>query len=139
MRKRVILLVFFPKKIEEFISVTYGCIRATNSYRFSSSGLDGLVKTLVDNNHKTLESLNREIVENGNLLNIIIEMETLTFKDRYDNESIKHLKKDSPDNFSKLGEPLINWLSENDPKFLKKEFPDRWKFLNKKLANPYEF
>ena len=44
-----------PKTNEEYISVTYGCIRFIDSYRFLSSGLDSLVKTLVDNTHKTLE------------------------------------------------------------------------------------
>ena len=44
-----------PKTNEEYISVTYGCIRFIDSYRFLSSGLDSLVKTLVDNGHKTLE------------------------------------------------------------------------------------
>ena len=33
----------------EYISVTYGCIRFIDSYRFLSSSLDSLVKTLVDN------------------------------------------------------------------------------------------
>ena len=31
-------------------------------------------------------------------------------------------------------------MSENDPKTLKKEFPDyKWKYSTKKFANPYEF
>ena len=38
-----------PKTNEEYISVTYGCIRFIDSYRFLSSGLDSSVKTLVDN------------------------------------------------------------------------------------------
>ena len=48
-----------PKTNEEYISVTYGCIRFIDSYRFLSSGLDSLVKTLVDNSHKTLENLKK--------------------------------------------------------------------------------
>ena len=36
-----------PKTNEEYISVTYGCIRLIDSYRFLSSGLDSLVRTLV--------------------------------------------------------------------------------------------
>ena len=64
-----------PKTNEEYISVTYGCIRFTDSYRFLSSGLDSLVKNLV----------------------------------------------------------------EDDFKILKKEFPDKWQYLNKKLAYPYEY
>ena len=48
-----------PKTNEEYISVTYGCIRFIDSYRFLSSGLDLLVRTLVDNSHKTLRNLKR--------------------------------------------------------------------------------
>ena len=64
-----------PKTNEEYISVTYGCIRFKDSYRFLSSGLDSLVKNLV----------------------------------------------------------------EDDFKILKKQFPDKWQYLNKKLAYPYEY
>ena len=64
-----------PKTNEEYISVTYGCIRFIDSYRFLSSGLDLLVKN----------------------------------------------------------------LDENDFKILKKEFLDKWQYLNKKLAYPYEY
>ena len=48
---------FLPKTNEEYISVTYGCIRFKDSYRFLSSSLDSLVKTLVDNDNKTLKNL----------------------------------------------------------------------------------
>ena len=64
-----------PKSNEEYISVTYGCIRFIDSYRFLSSGLDSLVKN----------------------------------------------------------------LDGNDFEILKKEFPDKWQYLNKKLAYPYEY
>ena len=64
-----------PKTNEEYISVTYGCIRFIDSYRFLSSGLDSLLKN----------------------------------------------------------------LDEDDFKILKKEFPDKWQYLNKKLAYPYEY
>ena len=64
-----------PKTNEEYISVTYGCIRFIDSYRFLSNGLDSLVKN----------------------------------------------------------------LDEDDFKVLKKEFPDKWQYLNKKLAYPYEY
>ena len=30
-------------------------------------------------------------------------------------------------------------MGEKDLKFLKTEFPDEWKYLNKKLAYPYEY
>ena len=64
-----------PKTNEEYITVTYGCIRFVDSYRFLSSGLDSLVKN----------------------------------------------------------------LDEDDFKILKKEIPDKWQYLNKKLAYPYEY
>ena len=64
-----------PKTNEKYTSVTYGCIRFRDSYRFLSSGLDSLVKN----------------------------------------------------------------LDEDDFKILKKEFPDKWHYLNKKLAYPYEY
>ena len=44
-----------PKTAEKYISVKCGCIRFTDSYRFLSSSLDSLVKTFVDNSHKTLK------------------------------------------------------------------------------------
>ena len=50
-----------PQTNEEYISVTYVCIRFNESYRSLSSSLDSLVRTLVDNNHKTLENLKKEI------------------------------------------------------------------------------
>ena len=34
---------------------------------------------------------------------------------------------------------LVKNLDEDDFKILKKEFPDKWQFLNKKLAYPYEY
>ena len=34
---------------------------------------------------------------------------------------------------------LVKNLDENDLKFLKKKFPDKWQFLNKILAYPYEY
>ena len=34
---------------------------------------------------------------------------------------------------------LVKKLDEDDFKILKKEFPDNWKYLNKKLAYPNEF
>ena len=75
-----------PKTNEEYISVTYGCIRFIDSYRFLSSGLDSLVKILVDNSNKTLENLKEEIVDNDEILNIITEIIE-------DDKTIKDLKK----------------------------------------------
>ena len=34
---------------------------------------------------------------------------------------------------------LVKNLDEDDFKNLKKEFPDKWQYLNKKLAYPYEY
>ena len=65
----------FPETNEEYISVTFGCIRFIDSYRFISSSLDKLVKV----------SDNEEFV------------------------------------------------------ILKKEFPDKWQYLNQKLAYSFEY
>ena len=51
-----------PNTNEEYISVTYGRIRFIDSYRFLSSSLDSLVKTLVDNNHKSLKKLKKKYI-----------------------------------------------------------------------------
>ena len=121
-----------PKTNEEYISVTYGCIRFIDSYRFLSSGLDSLVKTLVDNSNKTLKDLKEETIDNDELLNInnnIIE----------EDKTIKDLKKDYPDKIFNLQEALLNYMGENDLKKLKTGFPDKWKYLTKKLAYPYEY
>ena len=34
---------------------------------------------------------------------------------------------------------LVEHLNEDDFKILKKEFPDEWQFINKKLAYPYQY
>ena len=46
-----------PKTNEEHISVSYGCIRFIDSYRFLSNSLDSLVKTIIDKSNKTLKNL----------------------------------------------------------------------------------
>ena len=51
-----------PKTKEEYISVVYACIRFIDSYRFLSTRLDSLVKTLVDNSHKTLKNLRNKVL-----------------------------------------------------------------------------
>ena len=48
-----------PKTNEEYISVTYGCIKFIDSHRLLSSSLDKLVETLVDDSHKSLKNLKR--------------------------------------------------------------------------------
>ena len=46
-------LKIIPKTNEEYISLTYGCIKFADSYRFLSSSLDKLVETLVDNSQNS--------------------------------------------------------------------------------------
>ena len=117
-----------PKTNEKYKSVTYGCIRFIDSYRFLSSGLDSLVKTLVDNSQKTLENLKKEIVDNDEILNIIDEIV----------EEDKIIKV-YPDKIKILEEAFLDYMGENDLKILKTGFPDKWKYLTKKLAYPYEY
>ena len=101
--------------------MTYGCIRFIDSYRFLSSGLDSLVKTLVDNSHKTLKNLKKEIVDNDEILNLgnkIVE----------DDRTINDLKKDYPEEIKNLEEALLEYMGENDLKILKTGFPNKWKY-----------
>ena len=128
-----------PKTNEEYISMTYGCIRIIDSFRFLSSSLDQLVRTLVGNNHKTLKVLEGEIVDNDEILDTINEIKILFKEKIYKKDSIKILKKDYPDRIKNLEETLPNYMGENDLKLLKTEFPDNWKNLTKKLEYPYEF
>ena len=124
-------MILFQKQNEEYISVTYGCIRFIDSYRFLSSGLDSLVKTLVENNQKKLKNLKKEIVDNDEILDIVNKIVE-------DDKAIEDLKKDYPDEIKNLEEALLNYMGENDLKSLKTRFPDKWKYLTKKLAYPYE-
>ena len=128
-----------PKTNEEYISVTYGCIRFIDSYRFLSSGLDSLVKSLVDNSHKTLKDFEEEIVDNDEILKIVSEIKVLITEDKFNNDSIKDLKKDYSNEIKNLEEVILNYMGENDLKLLKTRFPDEWKYLTKKLAYPYEY
>ena len=128
-----------PKTNEQYISVTYGCNKFRDSYRFLSSGLDSIVKTLVDNSHKTLEDFEEEIIDNDETLNSVNEIKNLITEYKYKNDSIKILKKDYPDKIKELEEALLDYMGENDLKLLKTGFPDKWEFLTKKLAYPYDF
>ena len=49
------------------------------------------------------------------------------------------MKKDYPEEIKNLEEALLNYMGENDLKILKTGFPDKWKFLTKKHAYPYEY
>ena len=86
-KKDQVVFDIIPKTNEEYISLTYGCIRFIDSYRFLSSGLDSLVKTLVDNSNKTLGDLKEENVDNDYILNIVTDIGDY-------NRTIKELKKD---------------------------------------------
>ena len=112
--------------------MTYGCFRFIDSYRFLSSGLDSLVKTVVDNSKKTLGNLKKEIVDNDSILKIITDIGEY-------NRTIKDLKKDYPDKIIELEEALINYIGENDLKISKTGLPYKWNYLTKKLAYPYEY
>ena len=123
--------------------MTYSCIRSNDSYRFLSSGLDSLVKTLVDNSNKTLKNLKKEIVGSYELLNIVNKIEENYPEEienlEEDDRTIKNLKKYYPEEIEKLDEALLTYIGENDLKKLKTGFPDKWKYLTKKLAYPYEY
>ena len=116
-----------PKTNEEYISVFYGCIRVIDSYRFLSNSLDPLVKTIVDNSHKLLENLKKEIVDKDEIMNIINK---IVEGDR----TIEDLKKDYPNEIENLEEALLNYMGETGLKSLKTGFPDKWKYITKKLA-----
>ena len=51
-----------PKTNEESISATYRFIRLIDSYRLLSISLDSLVKTLVDNSHKTFKNSTEKLL-----------------------------------------------------------------------------
>ena len=108
-----------PKANEEYISVTYSCIRFVDSYRLLSSSLDSLVQTLVDNSHKTLKDFEEEIVDNDEILISVIEVKIIFTEGKYKNYSFKDLKKDYPDKIRELEEALVNCMGETDLKFLK--------------------
>ena len=132
LKKDKVKFKIIPKTNEEYISVTYGCISFIVSYRFLSSSSDFLVKTLVDNSDKTLKNLKEEIVDNDEFLDIVNKLVE-------DDRTIEDLKKDYPNEIENLEEALINFMRENDLKILKTGFPNKWKFLTKKLACPYDF
>ena len=56
-----------------------------------------------------------------------------------EDRTIEDLKEYYPDQIEILEEALLNYIGENDLKILKTGFPDKWKYLTKKLAYPYEF
>ena len=138
-----VIFDIIPKTNEEYISVTYGCIRFIDSYRFQSSSLDSLVRALVGNSDKRLKDFKDEIFDNDEILNIVSKIEknyTEEILNLEENDrTIKSLKKYYPEEIENLEEVLLNYMGENDLKILKRGFPDKWKYLIKNLAYPYEY
>ena len=118
--------------------MTYGCIRFIDSYRFLSSGLETLVKGLVDNSGKRLKDFKDEIFDNNEILNIVSKIEKNYTEEilnlEEDDRTIKNLKKYYPEEIENLEEALLNYMGENDLKIFKRGFPDKWNYLIKKLA-----
>ena len=94
--------------------------------------LDKLIETLVVNSQKTLKDLEEEIVDNDEIVTTVIETIKKFEEDRYNNDSIKDLKKDYPNAIEKIEEASLNYMGENGPKSLITRFPDKWKNLTKK-------
>ena len=64
---------------------------------------------------------------------MVNEVEILIEEVRYNNDSIRDLKKEYPNKILKLGEALLKCIGENDFKILKTENPDtKWKYLKEK-------
>ena len=125
---------FIPKTNEGYISIKFGCIRFIDSYRVLSGSLDSLVKTLVDNSHKTLKNFKEEIVDNDEILYISIDKE-----EEEEGRTIEDLTKFYPDKINELEETSHDYLGENVLRILETGFPDKWKHLTKKLPYPYEY
>ena len=74
-----------------------------------------------------MKDFEEKIVDNDEILDIVKEINVIIEEDKYNNDSIKELKKDYPDKIEKLEEALLNYMGENDLKILETEFPDKWK------------
>ena len=74
---------------------------------------------------KKKDKVKFDIISKTNEQIISVTCECIRFIDIY------RFLSDSLDN-------LVKKLKEDDFKVLKKEFPDEWQYLNKKLAFPYE-
>ena len=61
------------------------------------------------------------------------------FKLDEDDRTIVKLKEYYPEEIEKLEKVYLDYMGENDLKILKDGFPDKWKYLTKKLAYPYEY
>ena len=94
--------------------------------------MDSLVETIVDNSNKKLGNLKKEIVDIDGILNIVNKIVE-------DDRTTNDVKIDYPEEIKNLEEALLDYIGENDLKILKTGFPDKWKYLTKKLACPYEY
>ena len=82
-----------------------------------------------------MRDLEREIVDNGEMVNLGWEIKIIFKEDKYINDSVEDLDEAYPDRIGKFEEALLNYIGENDLKILKTEFPDnKRKYLTKKLA-----
>ena len=82
--------------------------------------------------------MRKEVIGDDKILNIISELENMIDKTKR-NQSINTLKKKYPDKINELEETFLDYIGENDLKILKTEFPDKWRYLSKKLAYLYEY
>ena len=57
LKNNEVKLKLIPKTNEEYISLSYGCIRFIDSYRFLSEGLDKLVKKFDEVDFKILKKI----------------------------------------------------------------------------------
>ena len=98
LKKDKVKFKIIPKTNEEYISISYGCIRFIDSYRFLSESLDKLVKNLDEDDFKFL---NKEFPDKWQYLNKKLAYPYQYFKniDHYKNP-VDNLKKE--DFFSKL-------------------------------------
>ena len=81
--------------------------------------------------------MKKEVVGDDKILDIINELENMIDKTKR-NKSSSTLKKKYPNKINELEEAFLDYVGENDLKILKTEFPDKCRYLTKKLAYPYE-
>ena len=82
--------------------------------------------------------MKKEVVGDDKILNNINELEKMIDKNKR-NKSISDSKKKYPDKINKLEEAFLDYIGDNDLKILKTEFPDKWRYLTKKLAYRYQY
>ena len=70
----------------------------------------------------------KQIIDNDEKWDIVNKLEE-------EDRTIEGLKKGYPNEIEKLKEALLNYMGENDLKFLKTEFPDKLKYPTIKLPH----